>query len=150
MTTTIEFSRDGGDFVLRTSLLLPRPIDEVFPFFAAAENLARITPPQLGFIIRTPPPIDMRPGTLIDYTIKVWGMPLRWCTEITRWNPPYEFEDTQLRGPYAKWVHRHTFTAVSRDAGIGRGAVSASVGSARPTRPFRRATGQLRGDLHLP
>jgi ligand-binding SRPBCC domain-containing protein len=109
-TSNIEFSRDGDDYVLRTRVLLPRPIDQVFPFFAAAENLARITPPELGFIVRTPAPIDMRVGALIDYTIKLWGAPLRWRTEITRWNPPRDFEDTQVRGPYAKWVHRHTFT----------------------------------------
>ena len=87
-TSNIEFSRDGDDYVLRTRVLLPRPIDQVFPFFAAAENLARITPPELGFIVRTPAPIDMRVGALIDYTIKLWGAPLRWRTEITRWNPP--------------------------------------------------------------
>lgn len=110
-TPTIEFSRDHGDYTLRTSAPLPGPIDQVFSFFAAAENLARITPPDLGFVIRTSQPIDMRVGTLIDYTIKLWGAPVHWRTEITRWNPPYQFEDTQLRGPYAKWVHLHTFTS---------------------------------------
>jgi len=109
-TPDIEFSRSGKDYVLRTHVVIPRPIDRVFPFFAAAENLAQITPPELGFIVRTPPPIEMRAGASIDYTIKLWGAPLRWRTEITRWNPPHEFEDTQVRGPYAKWVHRHTFT----------------------------------------
>jgi len=109
-TPNIEFSRDGDDSVLRTRVLLPVSIDRVFPFFSAAENLARITPPELGFVIRTPSPIAMRVGALIDYTIKLWGAPLRWRTEITRWNPPHDFEDTQVRGPYAKWVHRHTFT----------------------------------------
>lgn len=111
MPSPLAFSRDGRDYVLRTSVDLAAPIDRVFPFFAAAENLARITPPELGFIIRTPVPIDMRAGALIDYTIKLWGVRLGWRTQITRWNPPVEFEDSQVRGPYAKWVHRHTFTA---------------------------------------
>ena len=84
-------------------------IDEVFPFFAAAENLGVITPPELGFKIRSELPIVMQPGTVIVYTIKLFGIPLRWKTLITKWEPPHSFEDTQLSGPYRKWVHTHTF-----------------------------------------
>jgi ligand-binding SRPBCC domain-containing protein len=90
----------------------------VFPFFSAAENLARITPPELGFIVHTAPPVEMRRGALIDYTVRLWGIPLAWKTEITRWDPPYEFEDTQLRGPYALWVHRHRFYSVDGGTAI--------------------------------
>lgn len=95
--------------ILTGEILVSSPVDEVFGFFAKAENLNLITPPDLKFNILTPLPIEMKKGTLIDYRIKLGGFSFKWKTEITNWNPPFSFTDTQLKGPYRIWVHEHTF-----------------------------------------
>ena len=104
-----------SEFTLRTELWLPRAPTEVFPFFAEARNLETLTPPWLSFEVLTPAPIEMRTGTLIDYRIRVHGLPIRWRTEITAWDPPHRFVDVQLSGPYTLWHHAHTFEG--RDGG---------------------------------
>jgi ligand-binding SRPBCC domain-containing protein len=103
------------EFYFQAGQWLPRPVEEVFAFFSEARNLESLTPPWLRFEVLTPAPIAMRPGTLIDYRIRVHGLPIRWRTEIVEWNPPQRFVDVQLRGPYTLWHHTHAFK--SRDGG---------------------------------
>ena len=103
------------EFAFHTELWLPRPRDEVFAYFSGAHNLQAITPPWLKFEVLTPAPIDLKPGALIDYRIRVHGLPIRWRTEITEWNPPHRFVDVQLHGPYTLWHHTHAFE--ERDGG---------------------------------
>ena len=102
-------------FVYESSVWLPRPLDEVFEFFSDASNLEVITPPWLKFSVVTPRPIEMRPGTLIDYRLRFQGFPLRWRSEITAWDPPHRFADVQVKGPYRQWIHEHSF--VEKDGG---------------------------------
>ena len=97
------------EFILSTEQWLPCPRDKLFPFFADAFNLEQITPPWLNFQVITPAPIVMRVGALIEYRIRIHGIPVGWRTEIVEWNPPYGFVDQQLSGPYRLWHHRHTF-----------------------------------------
>lgn len=94
---------------LESQLLLPRPLEEVFPFFADAHNLEALTPPWLNFRILTPDPIAMAPGDVIRYRLRLWGVPVTWESEITVWEPPHRFVDVQRQGPYRFWAHEHLF-----------------------------------------
>ena len=89
---------------------IPAPVDDVFHFFSQVENLDRITPPWFRFRTLTPTPLALSKGLLIDYQLKLSGFTVHWRTEITGWDPPRSFEDTQIRGPYKQWAHFHTFT----------------------------------------
>jgi ligand-binding SRPBCC domain-containing protein len=87
---------------------IPQPLDAAFAFFSRPDNLEKITPPWLGFhIVRADD--ELHTGSLIEYKLRVRGVPMRWVSEITQWNPPHSFVDVQLRGPYAMWRHEHSF-----------------------------------------
>ncbi len=106
-------------FLFKTQQTLKQPLTEVFEFFSNAHNLAVITPPWLHFEVITPAPIEMVVGTLIDYRLKLRGIPIRWQSEITEWNPPYAFVDVQRRGPYRLWRHTHTFDETVEGVVVG-------------------------------
>jgi ligand-binding SRPBCC domain-containing protein len=100
-------------YQLKRDLFIPRPKDEVFAFFSDAGNLERITPDFLRFKILTPRPIEMKSGAVIDYQLRLFGLPFRWRTEITEFVPGSHFVDVQVKGPYKVWHHRHQFTTVA-------------------------------------
>jgi hypothetical protein len=99
-------------FTLEHEQWVPRPLEEVFSFFSDARNLEILTPEWLRFEILTPPPIEMAVGAKIDYRLHWHGIPLLWKTEITHWEPPFHFEDLQIKGPYKLWHHTHRFKAI--------------------------------------
>ena len=120
-----------GHYTLTREQRLPGSPDEVFPFFGDARNLERITPPWLNFHVVTPM-LEMRQGTLIEYRLKLHGLPIRWLTQIEAWAPGERFVDVQLRGPYALWHHTHEF----EPAGDGHTLMRDTVRYALPLGPL--------------
>jgi ligand-binding SRPBCC domain-containing protein len=100
-------------YLLRREQWVPRPLEEVFAFFSDARNLEVLTPPWLHFRILTSEITAVSQGTLIRYKLSWRGIPLRWTTKITLWQPPRAFEDFQLSGPYTLWHHTHSFESLN-------------------------------------
>jgi ligand-binding SRPBCC domain-containing protein len=97
-----------ADHLLESRVWLARPRAEVFAFFADPANLAIVTPPALRMTVRHAPPV-LHAGAVIDYDVRWLGVPVRWRAFVREFDPPYRFLDVQLRGPYARWEHRHRF-----------------------------------------
>ena len=101
--------------VLERTQIFERSLADTFAFFSDAFNLEKITPEFLRFKILTPRPLAMRAGAVIEYSLSLFGVPFRWKTLIEQWEPGVKFVDRQLKGPYALWVHTHSFEAIGAD-----------------------------------
>lgn len=97
-------------YTLRRQQWVPAPLETIFDFFSHAENLQQLTPPLLDFHIANHPG-ELGNGSRIEYVLKVHGFPMRWISEISNWDPPHGFVDTQVKGPYKFWRHQHGFAA---------------------------------------
>ena len=102
-------------YTLNKSQEISRDIADVFDFFSKPENLCDITPSRMNFNILTPSPIEMKEAAIIDYTIKILGLRIRWRTIITKYDPPNIFIDQQLKGPYSMWHHTHSFKSIAKN-----------------------------------
>jgi len=125
-------------YVLERRQVVPADAPDVFGFFSDAANLETITPPFLRFRILTPLPIPMREGARIEYALSLFGVPFRWRTRITRWEPGACFVDEQESGPYAFWRHAHAF-----EAGAGSTTMRDRVEYALPLGPIGSAVHAL-------
>jgi ligand-binding SRPBCC domain-containing protein len=94
---------------LKSDLWLPQPRAQIFQFFADPINLERLTPGWLRFEITSKTPQAITEGARLDYRLRIRGVPVKWQSEITAWNPPHRFVDRQTKGPYQFWEHEHTF-----------------------------------------
>jgi len=117
---------------LEREQIVPRPVEETFRFFADPRNLKDLTPAALHFRFAKEPPAMLAAGMVLDYRIRLYGIPVNWRTRIDIWEPPSRFVDSQLRGPYSSWRHTHTF----EDAGGERTRVRDSVEFALPMGPL--------------
>ena len=108
----VEIEERKRGYRLKTAVWLPSDIADVFAFFSDARNLNLITPEWIRFRIQTPMPVVMKPGLLLDYSLQLRGIPVRWQSEITAWDPPHRFVDEQCKGPYRRWVHEHLFQSM--------------------------------------
>lgn len=106
---SICFASSSAGFLLEATQFVARPREVVFEFFSDASRLELLTPGWLKFEVLTPGPLRISQGSVIDYRLRLHGIPLRWQSRISVWEPPARFVDEQVRGPYKFWRHEHRF-----------------------------------------
>lgn len=106
----ISFRQHSGVYTLEVSQFLKIDMNEAWKFFSSPENLATITPPEMGFVITSGQPEKMFPGQIITYKVSPFpGFVTNWVTEITHVLAGSYFVDEQRFGPYQMWHHIHRF-----------------------------------------
>jgi len=119
--------------VLEQTQNVPGTLAACWDFFSDPGNLARITPPELGFEVISKLPPRIHPGMMIQYRIRpLFGIPVTWMSEITQVDERRFFVDKQRVGPFHIWHHEHTFT----DLGDGAVAVHDKVTYSLPFGPL--------------
>jgi hypothetical protein len=103
---------------LRCELITSCPLLQTFEVFKNPINLAKITPSWLNFQVLTKD-VQMRKGAEIEYNIRWLGLPMHWKTLISNYDPPHSFVDEQVQGPYALWIHHHTFEETAAGTKVG-------------------------------
>ena len=117
-------------YILEREQWLPKAVDEVFSFFSRPENLPAITPSWLDFRM-VEAPVALAVESLIHYRLRWHGVPIRWTTEISEWNPPHRFVDRSVSGPYAVESRALVCGAGRRDDDARSGQVRAAFGLGR-------------------
>lgn len=100
---------EKGDDRLVFEQYIPRKKKDLFPYFSVETNLEELTPPYLNFKVVHKSSEKISEGTELSYKLKLRGLPIDWTSKIIGWNAPTSFVDTQIKGPYKKWHHEHTF-----------------------------------------
>lgn len=113
-TFRVEFEKpDRYTHLLSTYQIIPVPLEKVFSFFEKPENLSEITPGWLDFRFDDKAgQSETYEGAEFQYTIRWLAVRIKWHTKISEYRRPERFTDVQLKGPYVKWRHLHTFATV--------------------------------------
>lgn len=86
------------------------PLSKVATFHYQPASLGAITP-RLIRVQWHHTPLDMSKGGKMDFTLWAGPLPINWVLKIEETSEG-GFTDRQLNGPFASWVHRHSFLRV--------------------------------------
>lgn len=87
--------------------VIKAPPERVFAFHELPDAFERLMPPWENARVVQKADIS-KIGSRAIIEMKVLGLfPSRWIAEHTRYDPPHEFEDVQISGPFSSWRHRH-------------------------------------------